>query len=411
MNIKLPSMIVYASALAVLFEIVFNVLIIKYVNYTEIDWIAYMQEVKGFLSGDWDYSHLHGQTGPLVYPSLFVYIYSILNIVTLDGSIIIGQYIFAAIYVLVFAVMLTLYVRHSEFDRNSTTYFWIIFMLMMSKRIHSIFVLRMFNDCIAMLFLYLAVLAFCRDNFDFGLFFFSCGLGVKMNILLFFPAVGVLTVQRFGFTFKAISKLVFYVVFLQLFFAIPFLFENAAEYFHYAFDFGREFTFKWTVNFKFLPEEIFVSKTLARSLLIGQAVVLLIFIFFKWCVGERFRNPFYLLFSYKNQENQPLNAHHILYVMFTSNFIGIMFARSLHYQFYVWYFHSLPFLLMFIPYFRFNILRLGLLLCIEYVWNVYPSTPTSSIILHVCHTIILVGLLLTPPPAAKTVTEEKAKTE
>ena len=33
---------------------------------TEIDWIAYMQEVGGFLSGDLDYTHLKGDTGPLV---------------------------------------------------------------------------------------------------------------------------------------------------------------------------------------------------------------------------------------------------------------------------------------------------------------------------------------------------------
>jgi len=31
--------------------------------------------------------------------------------------------------------------------------------------------------------------------------------------------------------------------------------------------------------------------------------------------------------------------------MFTANLIGITFARSLHYQFYSWYFHSLPYLM------------------------------------------------------------------
>ena len=37
--------------------------------YTEIDWVAYMQEVGGVISGERDYSLLKGNTGPLVYPA------------------------------------------------------------------------------------------------------------------------------------------------------------------------------------------------------------------------------------------------------------------------------------------------------------------------------------------------------
>lgn len=33
---------------------------------TEIDWVAYMQEVEGALNGTLDYSQLKGDTGPLV---------------------------------------------------------------------------------------------------------------------------------------------------------------------------------------------------------------------------------------------------------------------------------------------------------------------------------------------------------
>ena len=33
---------------------------------TEIDWIAYMQEVEGVVNGTFDYTKLKGDTGPLV---------------------------------------------------------------------------------------------------------------------------------------------------------------------------------------------------------------------------------------------------------------------------------------------------------------------------------------------------------
>ena len=34
-----------------------------------------------------------------------------------------------------------------------------------------------------------------------------------------------------------------------------------------------------------------------------------------------------------------------------------------------------------------------LLLLIEYCWNVYPATFVSSLLLHLCHFVILVRLL------------------
>ena len=67
-------------------ELVLNVLIIKKIKYTEIDWVAYMQEVTGFMSGQTDYLQLYGDTGPLVYPAGFVYIYSILRHLTEQGT-------------------------------------------------------------------------------------------------------------------------------------------------------------------------------------------------------------------------------------------------------------------------------------------------------------------------------------
>lgn len=41
---------------------------------------------------------------------------------------------------------------------------WALILLALSKRVHSIFVLRLFNDCVAMLFLYAAVALFLRQR-------------------------------------------------------------------------------------------------------------------------------------------------------------------------------------------------------------------------------------------------------
>lgn len=53
---------------------------------TEIDWVAYMQEVSGFLAGERDYLNIRGDTGPLVYPAGFLYLYSGLYYLTKAGQ-------------------------------------------------------------------------------------------------------------------------------------------------------------------------------------------------------------------------------------------------------------------------------------------------------------------------------------
>lgn len=60
---------------------------------TEIDWIAYMQEVSGYLQGETNYLNLKGDTGPLVYPAGFLYIFSGFYYITEKGNnIFVGKY-------------------------------------------------------------------------------------------------------------------------------------------------------------------------------------------------------------------------------------------------------------------------------------------------------------------------------
>jgi ALG3 protein len=50
-------------ALLLAAEVALGLIIIRKVAYTEIDWIAYMQEVEGYLGGERDYLKLRGDTG------------------------------------------------------------------------------------------------------------------------------------------------------------------------------------------------------------------------------------------------------------------------------------------------------------------------------------------------------------
>jgi hypothetical protein len=77
-----------------------------------------------------------------------------------------------------------------------------------------------------------------------------------------------------------------------------------------------------------------------------------------------------------------LSPTFITTVIFSSNFIGIVFARSLHYQFYCWYFHMLPYLLSHCTQVPLGA-KLAVLLAIEVCFNVYPATWWSSALLQV----------------------------
>ncbi len=105
-------------------------------------------------------------------------------------------------------------------------------------------------------------------------------------------------------------------------------------------------------------------------------------------------------------------SYQIAACLFVSNLIGVVFARSLHYQFYVWYYHSLPFLLWSAPHLT-TPLRLAILASIEWVWNVYPATPTSSLVLVACHAILVIGLMFgsVPVPSVAAVSKPEEAVE
>lgn len=420
-------------------ETVFSYTIVNRVSYTKIDWDAYMSEVEGpLVHDDWDYTHLRGDTGPLVYPAGFVWLYGGLRWLTggghdangalrvSDGSDIrIAQHIFVAMYIATQACVFALYKRAS----SSRIPPWVCAILCMSKRMHSLYMLRLFNDCWAMLFLYLALLVFTKTEWKqwrwpTGCLLFSAAVSIKMNILLFAPALWMLLIKDVGLIGSL--NCIAVCAFLQIGLASPFLATNFWGYVGRSFELGRVFMHKWTVNLRFLPEDVFVSKWLALSLLVLHLVVLGMFLGYRWCNTEggvravalkAFALPYVPTSMTKLPEKSTgkstkagtkvkneLDPEHVILSMLTCNFIGIVFCRSLHFQFYCWYWHAVPFLLWQnerLP----TLLKLAIIMALEFTWSYHlepvegTSTPESSLVLQFAHLCMLASLWYARPAA------------
>ncbi|XP_048659954.1 dol-P-Man:Man(5)GlcNAc(2)-PP-Dol alpha-1,3-mannosyltransferase isoform X1 [Marmota marmota marmota] len=243
---------------------------------TEIDWKAYMAQVEGVINGTYDYTQLQGDTGPLVYPAGFVYIFMGLYYATGQGTDIhMAQNIFAVLYLVTLLLVFLIY--HQTCKVPPFVFF---FMCCASYRVHSIFVLRLFNDPVAMALLFLSINLFLAQRWGWGCCCFSLAVSVKMNVLLFAPGLLFLLLMQFGFR-GALPKLGICAV-LQVVLGLPFLLENPIGYLSRSFDLGRQFLFRWTVNWRFLPEALFLHRAFHLALLAAHLTLLLLFALCRW---------------------------------------------------------------------------------------------------------------------------------
>ena len=106
-----------------------------------------------------------------------------------------------------------------------------------------------------------------------------------MSNMLYLPGIMVATCKESGLI--ATIGHVAIIFALQGFLALPFLREHPWEYLAGAFDFSRMFLYKWTVNWRFVPEDIFLSRLFAKGLFVIHLVVLVIFLLNRWFVDLR----------------------------------------------------------------------------------------------------------------------------
>lgn len=484
-NDRRYSMTVCGALLVI--EAVFLVLIIHKVPYTEIDWKAYMEQAAIILGGEYDYSKIVGGTGPMVYPGGHARIFTALYDVTSSGeNVRLAQYIYAAVYMGTQFFAFTVYLL-----ADAPPYLFPL--LCLSKRLHSIYVLRLFNDVFGTFAMTFCVFTLQNQMWLLSGLWMSLAIGIKMNFMMYLPAFLLITLQGMSRN-GLLVVFVLSIVGIQVFLALPFCNPSPDHIWSYvtgAFDLSRAFMWKWTVNWRFLGQEIFENRKFHAILLWTHLTVLIGFACTLWNAPAHYQNPFEMFFSRpppppraltaaqreewdrirqeasghevqfdvqqkrSKKELKRLQEHeeevkqreaaelegtaknplfysrtqfstrvtqeYVFVTMATCNLIGVLFARSLHYQFYSWFYWTSPFLLYRATYafsplspmqstlryegrlknteIRINFSDIvGFLSIIgvwglqEYAWNVYPSTFWSSLIAVVCLAVTIVGV-------------------
>lgn len=377
------------------------------------DWDAYMEQVAAVEDrGERNYSRIAGDTGALVYPGGHVAIHAALrrwtnwredewtteyphNLpkreldydwraryprreVRPDNVILRLQHVYWVLYVVTLVVAAAL-------ARLARVPWPLVALLAIGQRAQAVVVLGLFNDSWAVFFALCGVLAAALDWWSVATILLSVGVSVKMNILLFLPGFVAAVVARHGWrgvlTFGALGATI------QVLAGLPFLTEAPLDYLRAAFDIGRRFQHRYSYNWRHVPEEVFGSSAFAAILLALQVVTLVAFVV-RWA-----QHGWFGVLS-SNSSPVSTRAAVVVRMMAISNFIGVVFARSLHYQFLVWYWFTLPVLASAtrLPAALVGFLVIGL----EVAWNQHPPQPWSALTISAIHLLLLAALFVCP---------------
>lgn len=251
-----------------------------------------------------------------------------------------------------------------------------------------------------MFLLFFSIFAYQSRLWTLGSAIYSFSIAVKMNTLLALPGIGITLLHALGRD-RALRQAS---IMLQIQFLLgwPFFAHNARSYVSKAFEFSRVFLWEWTVNWRWLGEEVFYSKGLSLGLLGLHAALIAWFTITRWIRPARlpfkeFLSTYLLTVNPPGPETlqsyqlaQRMNPTFILTTILTSNLIGVLCARSLHYQFFSWIAWGTPYLLYKTGW---NIVVIYLLWVVqEWAWNVYPSTAESSFMVVSVMAAMVAGL-------------------
>lgn len=382
------------------------------------------------------------------------------------------QGLYAVLWLILCASVYSVYQSMGAFDSTWRTA-WYLVLLSATRRGRSVFVLGLFGDAWCMTLLWLSFALLAKRKWTIGSIVYSCAVAVKMNALLAAP--GLLAVYlRAGGAALAVRQIAICAA-VQLLLGAPFLLFAPWSYLTRAFDLSRQFDQQWSVNWRWLPPWLFHSKAFAAALLLAQLACLALLSVYLWKPAVAAKPQPQTALAAKLREEtvaEPADAEQgssrpadmlpaaaatpppaararrrltvahasptastpssffsgkgdatsgaaaadggqawMGAALLTSLFLGTAFARSLHFQFHVWYWHLLPFLVshsygLQLP----PPLQLLVMVVVEYAWSRHPPDAAGSLTLTLVHALLVACLMARAlKPAAWTRLTSKAE--
>lgn len=139
---------------------------------------------------------------------------------------------------------------------------------------------RCYAEAVNIFFVYLSIYTFQNFKNLLGVVLISIGLTLKMNVLLFIPAVYYIVSVSQGIWIGTFYLMLIYAI--QELFALPFTMYYPAEYRNTAFYFGRDFNYSASYNFMWVPPQVFSSFIFSNALIIIHLLMLIFVMFWKW---------------------------------------------------------------------------------------------------------------------------------
>ena len=305
-----------------------------------------------FLEGVRDYFELRGIQGPWHYPVLHLYTYTLIYWMTDDVYNPYPAIILATVTHLLVAY-LAVKIYQEAFGKNSRNVLLVTICCLGTTTTANATKFA-FWDSLNVMFIYLCIYMLQKGYSYLGFTFFYIALAYKLNVLLYLPGIMFIVSLNKGVWVSILCFLLWIVCHFIL--ALQFTIHNYQTYFTRAFSIAKKFSLTGSIGHFWIGkherhrfQEPWFALLFALAIFLNLLYVLIV----RWAPllhPERkfgltiFLDSIGLIPCRKQSKIGKISPYFVAEVMFLSNLIGIVWARTVHRQFMIWYWFSIPFL-------------------------------------------------------------------